>query len=512
LTPGAAAAKPRENVRGEGLMAETAARDLVIGLDSSTQSTKAIVWDAQGRAVAEGRADIPMASPGPGLAEQDPEDWWRAACAALQAAAAATGPGRVAGLAISNQRETVAFVDSEGRPLRPAMVWLDERAREEIAPLVEGFGGERLHAITGKPVDLTPVVYRVAWMRRHEPRTLDAARLLDVHGFLVQRLTGTAAASWTSADPFGLFDIGEKRWSAPILGHLGLDPAQLPPAVKPGAPVGAVTAAAAAVTGLAAGTPVFAGGGDGQCAGLGVDAARPRRIYLNLGTAVITGAWSATPRIGRFWRTMTSPTGEGFFLEGCQRAGAFLVNWVVDSFAGGRADPAVFDRLEALAAAIPVGSEGVAVCPYLSGCMDPWWDPAARAAFTGLGANHGIGHLYRATLEALTLEAARCVDAMRADGLAPGRIMVVGGGAKSALWMRMVADATGLPATRSASVEASALGAGMAAAVGAGWFPDFDAAAAAMSAEGPTVEPDPAAAGAWAAAGARQAAAYRPGG
>jgi xylulokinase len=485
--------------------------DLVIGLDSSTQSTKAVAWTREGEAVAEGRAPIPLSSPRPGWAEQDVEDWWAAACAALKELTAQIDPTCVAGLAVSNQRETVALVDECLRAVRPAMVWLDERATGEVRTFSAAFGADRLHAITGKPVDVTPVVYRLAWLRTHEPAALDAARrILDVHGFLTGRLTGRPTASWTSADPFGVFDIAEKAWSAQVLKSLGLTADRFGALERPGARVGAVSEAAAAETGLAAGTPVFAGGGDGQCAGLGVNAVRPGVVYLNLGTAIITGAWSADPRIGKSWRTMTSPTGEGFFLEGCQRAGAFFVNWFIDAFAGGRDDAGVFARLEEQAAALPVGAEGVTVCPYLSGCMDPHWDPSARAAFLGLAPHHGIGHLYRAVLEALTLESARCVAAMAAEGLAPQRIVAVGGGAASALWRRMIADATGLPLAVSGSLEASSLGAGMSAAVGAGWFAGFDEAASAMSREGPTTAPDLAARSAWSVLSARQAAAYRP--
>ncbi|SEA54797.1 xylulokinase [Rubrimonas cliftonensis] len=488
------------------------ARDLVIGLDSSTQSTKAVAWSREGEPVAEGRAAHAMLTPRAGWNEQEPDAWWSAACEALRAVAGAVGADRVAGLAISNQRETTAFLGADGRSLRPAILWLDERGREHLAGVAAAFGAARLHEISGKPVDLTPALYRLAWMREHEPATLDAAMVLDAHAALVWRLTGRPAASWTSADPSGLFDISARDWSQPILDHLGLRPGQLAPVARPGAGVGAVAPDAAAATGLRAGTPVFAGGGDGQCAGLGADAARAGRVYLNLGTAVIAGAWAPGPTLSRNWRTMLSPTGEGYFLECCQRAGAYLVNWFVDGFAGGRADPSVFDRLEAQAAALPVGSEGVAVCPYLTGCMDPHWDVSARASFTGLGPGHGVAHLYRAMLEAITLESARGVAAMAAEGLAPERIIAVGGGAQSALWMRMAADATQLPVTRSASVEASALGAGISAAVGAGWFAGFGEAAAAMCREGGTVAPDPGARAAWARAGAAQAAAYRPGG
>jgi xylulokinase len=483
--------------------------ELVVGVDSSTQSTKAVAWTPRGETVAEGRAPVPLSSPKPGYAEQDVEDWWRATCAALSELTTKVDPARIAGLAISNQRETVAVVDEALKAKRPAIVWLDERAVEEIPRLTGAFGAERLHAISGKPPDITPVVYRLSWLRRHQPEVLEGARLLDVHGFLTGRLTGTPTASWTSADPFGVFDIEAKTWSAPILEHLGLSPERFAALAPPGAQVGTVTAAAAEATGLRAGTPVFAGGGDGQCAGLGANAVRPGTVYLNLGTAIITGAWSATPRIGKSWRTMTSQTGEGYFLEGCQRAGAFFINWFVDTFSGGHEDPKVFARLEEAATALPVGSEGVTVCPYLSGVMDPHWDPQARAAFHGLGASHGLGHLYRASLEALTLESARCVATMQADGLAPQHILAVGGGVNSRLWVRMMADSTGLPITRSENPEASSLGAAMSAAVGLGWHDGFMAAASEMSRTGPTVDPDPSQRAAWEELSVRQAAAYR---
>ena len=485
-------------------------KDIVIGIDSSTQSTKSIAWNREGEAIAEGRAPTPMSTPRTGWFEQDPEDWWSAAAGTLQDLVGQIDPARIAGLAISNQRETVAFLDAEGIPTRPAMVWLDERGRDEIARMRGEIDLDRVHRITGKPPDLTPVVYRLSWLHHHMRGDLDrAVKITDAHAFLAGRLTGRITASWTSADPFGVLDISAKTWWTEILDHLSLRADQFADLKPPGSLIGTLTTEAAAATGLRQDTPVFAAGGDGQCAGLGVNAARPDVIYLNLGTALITGVWAPQPLTSTAWRTMLSPTGEGYFLEGCQRAGAFLVNWVIDTFAGGRDDPSVFVRLEEEAAQLPIGSDGVAVCPYLTGCMDPHWDPSARGGIVGLGPQHGIGHVYRATLEALTLESARCLDAMRANGLKPEKIVAVGGGANSALWTGMFADATGLPLHVSNSLEASALGAGMSAAVGAGWFDGFDVAAEAMSGMGPAIQPDTSVRDAWAAASVRQAATYR---
>lgn len=483
---------------------------LVIGLDSSTQSTKAIAWTPDGEAAAEARAPHALAMPRPGWAEQDPEAWWSAACAVLRSLAQEVDPARLEALAISNQRETCALIAADGAPARPAMLWLDERGRSELPWLDEAIGAERLHAITGKPFDHTPVVSRLAWIARHEPGTLARThRILDVQGYLVGRLTGRAVTSWTSADPFGLFDIASKDWSQPILDALGIARDRLAPARRPGSLAGRVSAGAAEATGLPEGLPVVLAGGDGQCAGLGAGAMDGARVYLNLGTALLVGLWSDAPRLSRHWRTMTSPTGEGYFLEAVQRAGSLLLNWLIDTFAGGRADPGAYARLDGEAAGIALGCEGLAMSPYLTGCMDPHWDPDARAALTGLAPFHGPAHVYRAALEALTLESARALATMRAQGLAPERVVVVGGGASNPLWTRMFADATGLPVVRSRLAEASSLGAGISAAVRAGWYPSFDAAARAMARDGDEIRPDPAQAAAWAALSARQARVYR---
>ncbi|MEM7299697.1 MAG: FGGY-family carbohydrate kinase [Pseudomonadota bacterium] len=479
--------------------------DYVIGLDSSTQSTKAIAWSKSGELIAEGRADIPMNSPHEGRFEQLPEDWWAAACSSLKDLFREVDPKNCQAIAVSNQRETVGFIDENGKSVSPGIVWLDERAVNEVDPFNESFGEARLHAISGKPKDVTPVLYRLAWLNKHQPDVLrNSSAIVDVNGFLCRMLAGTATASWTSADPFGLFDIEQKQWSPDILAALDLNPEQLPPVVSPGSSVGTVSASAAAETSLMEGTPVIAAGGDGQCAGLGVNAMQPGRVYLNLGTALITGVWSADPHIGYGWRTMTSPTGEGYFLEGVLRAGTFYLDWVAENYAGQAADGATHAALQAAAANLPVGSEGVLASPYLSGCMNPHWDMGVRAAFKGFAPNHGRAHLYRSAMEALTGEVARTVQEMRDNGVVVSEIIAVGGGANSALWRSMIADATGLPMKISRSLEASALGAGMTAAVGCGWYPDFESASEGMSGMGSAYEPDPANYSAWQELLARQ--------
>ncbi len=477
----------------------------VIGMDSSTQSVKAIAWTTDGTPCAEGRAPHSISTPHPLKAEQNAEDWWSAAIQALKAVTRQIDPDRIDGIAISNQRETMVLLDDKGAPLAPATLWLDRRANEMVPVLARELGGERLHAVSGKPVDVIPCVYRLRHLRQTEPALLDkAAQILSVHDFLVLKLTGKAQASWTSGDPFGIFDIEKKAWSSEILDHLGIPLEKLPPVHRPSSLLGHVTPQAAGLTGLRAGMPVYAAGGDGHCAALGVGAINPGVAYLNLGTAVVGGLWSPTAELSRYWRTLTSPSGEGYLLENCQRGGAYFINWLFDTFAGGRGNAEIFGRLEAQARLLPVGSGGVTVSSYLVGCMDPHWDVNARAAFIGMGPETGIGHLYRASMEAITLEFVRSLEQMRMAKVEADRIFVIGGGADNSLWLQMVADASGLPVIRSLSNEASALGAGISAAVGHGWYQDFAMATEAMTRLSAQVDPDPNLHDDWQALSARQ--------
>ncbi len=466
------------------------AGDLVIGIDASTTATKAIAWTRSGEAVAEGRAPVGLSSPKPNYYEQDPEEWWASARAALRAVTGAVDPARIAAVSVSNQRETFAPFGADGRALRPGMVWLDERARHLVDELDGALGRtpdgrSRLHAITGKPVDVIPVCNRILWLRKEEPHVhANAAVFADVHAFLTWRLTGICATSWASADPLGLFDMEAKRWSPEVLAATGIDAGRLPALGRPGALLARVSPEGASATGLLPGTPVVAGGGDGQLAGLGAGALTPERAYLNVGTALVSGIHGHDYRTSQAWRTMGSPAGEGYYYEACVRGGTFTVNWFCDvickDFSGSRED--LLRRLEAEAAPLPPGSEGLVMLPYWQGVMSPYWDSAARGCFIGLSGAHGRGHLFRALMEGLALEQRLGTSAAEDElGLTVSSYVAIGGGAASALWRQIFADVTGKRIERSETVEASALGAGMCAAVGAGWYRGFAEAAEAMA-------------------------------
>jgi sugar (pentulose or hexulose) kinase len=470
-------------------------RDLVIGIDSSTSATKAIAWNREGQAVGEGRSSIPMSNPQPGYFEQEPADWWASTVAALQALGAQVDLGRVVALAVSNQRESFGTFSEDGASLRPATLWLDERARRETTAFGNSFGAERVHAISGKPLDVIPCLYRMIWLREHEPETFaKTEKMSEVHGYLVFKLTGQWLTSTASADPMGVLDMRKQDWSDAILGAAGVSRGMMPKLARPGEQVGEVSASAAVQTGLLPGTLVIAGGGDGQCAGTGVGMLVPGRAYINLGTAVVSGSFGQDYAYERGFRTMTAIADAGFIYETCLRAGTFLIDWLVREMFGldDKRERAMFQALEAEAAMSPIGAGGIVISPYWQGCMMPHWDTSARGVIAGLSGSSRRGDIYRALLEGIALEQAYSTNrAVAGSGQPIDHYIAMGGGASSDLWSQILADASGRPVQRSTTVEASSLGAAMVAAKGAGWFASINDASAAMSSKpARTFEPD----------------------
>ena len=458
--------------------------DLVIGLNSSTTTTKAIAWNRRGHAVAEARAGVPMSNPKAGWFEQDVGDWTNAAAKALKQLSRKIDMARVAAIAISNQRESFAQFDSANKPLRPGTLWLDERAHVEAKELAQLIGAEELHRISGKPSDVTPCIARCLWLAKNMPGLWKkTAMTAEVHGVLVHFLTGHWHTSTASADPMGLIDMEHFDWSEKLLAAAKLNRSQLPKLFRPGEVIGEITPAAAKLTGLRAGTTAVAGGGDGQCAGTGANTFVEGRAYLNLGTAAVSGSFGKSYAHNPVFRTMSAVAEEGYSYETAIRTGTFLVNWMVERLfnANTKKNPGILAALEQEAKASPLGSRGVVLVPYWSGCMTPYWNPKARGVIAGLSGNHSRGDVYRSILEGVALEQVMMTDGVAAATQAIDHFVIMGGGAQSDLWCQIVADAAGREVKRLETVEASSLGAAMAAAKGTGWFKSIPAAAESMS-------------------------------
>ena len=458
--------------------------ELVIGLDSSTTATKAIAWDRSGHVVAEGRASVPLSNPKPGWFEQDVNDWTGAAATALKQIAKKIDMVRVVAVAIANQRESFAQFDAQNKPLRPGTLWLDERSHVETKELAEIIGAQHLHDISGKPSDITPCIARCRWLAKNLPAVWKkTAKTAEVHGVLVHFLTGQWHSSTASADPMGLVDMRRYDWSDELIGHVGLTRQQLPKLYRPGEVMGQVSSAAAKLTGLKAGISVVAGGGDGQCAGTGANVFVKGRAYLNLGTAAVSGNFGTAYAHDPMFRTLCAVAEEGYIYETCNRTGTFLVNWMVERLFNmdTAKNPGIFETLEREAMTSPIGSRGIALVPYWSGCMTPYWDTSARGMIAGLSGNHTRGDVYRAILEGIVLEQVMMTNGAEAASSPIDHYVIMGGGARSDFWCQIMADASGRDVKRLETVEASSLGAAMAAAKASRWYKTIPEAALHMS-------------------------------
>jgi xylulokinase len=372
-------------------------------------------------------------------------------------------------------------------PLRNAILWNDERCLRQVSFLEEEVGGTKLHTITGKPLSMLPALPKMIWLGQNEPEIMSRIqKFLEPHAFLVHRLTGQFRTSLASADPMGLIDMKKRQWAEDLIRGLGFRSDQLPELDEPGEILGRVSSQAAASTGLPEGLPVVAGGGDGQCAGLGANVTKTSRAYLIMGTAVIGGAYSGEYTTSRAYRTLNAPIPGAFYLETCIKGGVFTVAWFIERFADELAKPWLAsspeELLERAAAKVPPGSLGLMLVPYWHNVMSPYWDPAASGITIGWHGAHGPAHFYRAILEGIAFEQRLAGDGMlEAQNHAFKQYVILGGGSKSDLWCQIMSDVTGLPVVRSATAEATCLGAGILAAAASGWYEDINAAAEAMT-------------------------------
>ena len=468
--------------------------DYVIGVDCSTTASKAVVWNARGEALSQDRRTFELSQPRPGWGEQNAEDWWTATAAAVRRAVQTVDTSRLGALCITHQRETFVCLGEDGKPLRPAMLWLDTRATDEV----EKHGTAEVHRVTGKPPNPTPAWYKLLWLWAHELETASRiGKVVDVHGFLVNKLTGEWVTSWASADPLGLVDMTTFDYDDALLSAVGLDRGQLSELRAPGSVLGTIRDDVAAQLGLPAGLPVVAGAGDGQCAQLGTGITSPGRAYLNLGTGIVSGTLSENYSYGMEYRTLSAAVPGAYTLETFLGGGTYNLNWFVEKFSG--VDPRALGLdltpeqvLETAAAKLPPGSDGLLALPYWAGALTPYWDHNARGVLLGLTGVHGKSHVYRALLEGIAFEQRLLTSgAEEALGEPVTDVIALGGGSRSPVWCQIIADVMRRKVSVVREPESTCLGAGMLAATAVGLHASIPAAAAAMSGVSTSFEPEP---------------------
>lgn len=474
----------------------TTQKDLVVGVDSSTTAVKAIAWDRQGKAIAQSRGTHEMISPNPNWYEQRAEEWWDSLCLVLRELAAQVGAARIAAVCITNQRESFVPVDEQCQPIRNAILWLDDRCRQQVKDLDQRVGNDIIHDITGKGPSTKQGLPEIVWLQQNEPTTFARTfKLVDPHAFLVYRLTGRWATSTACADPMGTVDMRRGDWAVDLLTKLDIPANKFVEIVPPGTIIGGVSDRAAEATSLLPGTPIIAGAGDGQCAGLGANITQAGKAYLNLGTAMVSGAHSDKYVADKAFRTLCSPIAGAFVPEEVLGGGTFIVSWFVDQFGpdtGNLRLPLTAEEvLEVAASKLPPGALGLMLVPYWNAVMPPYWDENATGIIIGWTGAHRREHFYRAVLEGIAYEHRLTMEGVEhATGHPINEFILMGGGSRSALWCQIVADINGKKVTRAHTAEATNLGAGILAAYAAGWYPSVRDAANAMTSTERSFEPD----------------------
>jgi gluconokinase len=472
------------------------ARQVVIGLDIGTTSAKAVAFDPSGATHGDAKCAYPMDEPEHGHAEQDPTRVLEAAERVLRDAAAAAreAGAEVAAVGISTAMHALAGADSDGRPTTPVITWADTRAADEAERLRSEH--PELHDRTGTPLHPMSPLPKLMWLREHEPDTFAAVRRWGgLKELVLARLAGEAwAVDHSCASGTGLLDLESLDWDSEALELAGVEPGALGTLVAT-TECFELAADAADATGLPAGLPVVAGGGDGPLANAGVGAVRPGVAACSIGTSGALRLMVEQPVVDPRRRVFCyALVPERWVVGGAINNGGVVLQWASEALApdlgsGREAATALVD----LAADAPAGSAGLLMLPYLLSERAPHWSPLPRGAYVGLTRQHGRAHLVRAAMEGVGHQLALVLQSMRDAGNEVHEIRATGGFARSALWRQILADALGMPVGFPAGHEGSAFGAALLGMQALGHVESIDVAADLVRIDD-VVEPDPAAA------------------
>jgi len=445
---------------------------LLLGIDIGTTSTIGILVEAAGHVLATAARDCDLISDHPAWAEEDPAQWWDNTCAITRELLAGRDAADVAAVGVTGMVPALVCLDAEGRALRRSIQQNDARTAREIAELAAEVPEAAFFARTGNGINQQLVAPRLRWLARHEPTVLArTATIMGSYDYVTFRLTGQRCVEQNWALEAGFVDLAAGDVADDLVALGGVARGVVPPRRTSHDVVGRVSATAAAATGLAPGTPVVAGCADHVASAFVAGVVDDGDLLIKFGGAgdVLLATDQARPDPRLFLDHHIVP---GLWLtNGCMAASGSVLKWLARGFAGGRS----YAELDELAAAVPPGAGGIVLLPYFLGEKTPIHDPNARGTIVGLGLHHGLGHVWRAALEAVVYGFRHHVDVFAEAGLAVTRVVASDGGAASRVWMQIAADILQRPVHLVAGHPGSSLGAAFVAGMGVGAFDDWAA-------------------------------------
>ncbi len=417
-------------------------------------------------------------SPETAWAEQEPADWWRASQAAIRDVIQASGvdPKQIRGVGLTGQMHGAVLLDDAGNVLRPAIIWCDQRTDEQCQWITERVGAKRLLELTCNPALTNFTLTKLLWVRQHEPEIWKKVRhVLLPKDYVRFRLSGEYAIDVADASGTLMLDVTNRRWSEELLGLVDVDKALLPAVFESPEVCAKVSAEAAGITGIPAGTPIVAGAGDQAAGAVGMGITRPGAVSVTLGTSGVVFAATELPSLdpGGRLHTFCHAIPNRWHVMGVTQAAGLSLRWIRDQFC----QPGyTYPELTKEAASVPPGCDGVLWAPYLMGERTPHLDSSVRAALTGLAASHTRGHVARAVMEGVAFSQRDSFTIFGELGVPVNKVRVSGGGATSPLWKQIQADVYGHAVETIAADEGGAYGAAILAGVGTGVWPSVDEA------------------------------------
>ncbi|KAA3664029.1 MAG: hypothetical protein DWQ04_07785 [Chloroflexi bacterium] len=453
-------------------------RELLMGIDIGTQSTRAALLTLDGQVIASAGRSQEMHTPRPGWAEQDPDTWWNHACACIKEAMvqANATPDEVLAIGVGGQMHGTVPLNADGELLsHEVQLWCDKRSAEIVDAFKQLPVANIAYRQTGNPPVANWIGFKIKWLQQHAPDLYaNTWKFMVPKDFINFKLTGVPSIDYSEASGSFLMDAATRQWSGELLEQLGLDGEKLPPIQRSADVIGHVIAGAAAVTGLAVGTPVVAGGGDMLCMLLAAGLIEPGAASDITGTSSIFSVFTEAPVYDERLMNLHHVT-DGWIPFGITDSGGVSLKWFKDNFCQHEISQAeaqgidVYDILNERAADVPPGSEGLLFFPYLMG-ERTLGTPYARANFFGITPRHGVGAMVRAIMEGVSFELKRTLEIVESAGHQVNVIYHSGGGAYSDLWSQIKADIYQKPVSIFENSEGGILGAAILAGVGAGVY------------------------------------------
>lgn len=471
-----------------------AEKKFFLGVDISTTGSKALLVDESGTVIATASSPHTLQTPKPLWSEQNPSEWWQAASASIRSVLQKAGLGgeSVSAVGLTGQMHGLVLLDGVGEVLRPAILWNDQRTQSQCDEIHRRIGRTKFIQITGNLALTGFTAPKILWVQENEPEIYARAQhVLLPKDYIRYRLTGEFAMDKADGSGTVLFDLKQRTWSAEVLAALDIPASWMPPTFEGPEFTGTISPAATAETGLKAGTPVAAGGGDQAAQAVGVGAVEPGVVALTVGTSGVVFATTPSALVepeGRLHAFCHAVPGMWHFM-GVMLSAAGSLQWYRDTLAPN----VTFDDLLREAEPVPAGSEGLLFLPYLSGERTPHPDPRSRGAWIGLTLRHGRGHLTRSVLEGVSFGLKDSFTLIQQAGLGEIRqVRASGGGTKGALWRQILASILEAELVTVNTAEGAAFGAALLAGVGAGVWENVPAACSATVKITGSTRPDPA--------------------